>query len=200
MRVHASQKAGIDLPERSHARSSHGAGWREDATRRPLAGVGHAPAHGRPPHTREAGPTCADRDRHRGGTSGWGHHRARDHGVDSGTRSLVPQDVPEAGPACPCTATSSTGWRAVDAAHVHEVMMALLTRVRTAERQEGEHTQVARDGTTVRGTQNHLAEDHKKRPPVKRDDTATGIVLTEQIGGDPESCVLHPAGWERTGS
>jgi predicted transposase YbfD/YdcC len=98
----------------------------------------------------------------------------------------VQQGVPEAGPACPCAATSSTVWRAVDAEHVNEVVMALLTRVRAAEGKEGEHTHVALDGTTVRGTQNHLAEDHKKMHPVNLYETATGIVLKEQIGGDTE--------------
>ena len=96
------------------------------------------------------------------------------------------QVVPEAGPAFPCAATSSTVLRAVDAEHVNEVVMALLTRVRAAERKEGEHTHVALDGKTVRGTQKHLAEDQKKMPQGNLDETATGIVLKEPIGGDKE--------------
>jgi len=98
----------------------------------------------------------------------------------------VQQVVPEAGPAFPCAATSSTVLRAVDAEHVNEVVMALLTRVRAAERKEGEHTHVALDGKTVRGTQKHLAEDQQKMPQGNRDETATGIVLKEPIGGDKE--------------
>jgi predicted transposase YbfD/YdcC len=97
------------------------------------------------------------------------------------------QVLPEAGPTFPCAATYSNVLRAVDAEQVNEVLMALLTRVRAAERKEGEQTHVALDGKTLRGTQKHLAEDQKKMHHVNLYETGTGVVLKEQIVGDKES-------------
>lgn len=65
--------------------------------------------------------------------------------------------------------------------------MALLTQGRAEQREHEAHRQVAPNGKTVRGTQQHQAEDHKKRHPVRADETKTGVVLKEQVGGDTES-------------
>lgn len=95
--------------------------------------------------------------------------------------------LPGVRPTFPCAATYSNVLRAVDAEQVNEVLMALLTRVRAAERKEGEQAHVALDGKTLRGTQKHVAEDQKKMHHVNLYETGTGIVLKEQIVGDKES-------------
>lgn len=95
--------------------------------------------------------------------------------------------LPGVRPGFPCVATYSNVLRAVNAEQVNEVLMALLTRVRAAERKEGEQTHVALDGKTLRGTQKHMAEDQKKMHQVNLYETGTGIVLKEQIVGEKES-------------
>jgi hypothetical protein len=66
----------------------------------------------------------------------------------------------------PCAATYSNVLRAVDPEQLNAVVMALLTRVRAAERAPGDQEHVALDGKTFRGTQKHEAEDQKKMHQV----------------------------------
>ncbi len=97
------------------------------------------------------------------------------------------QVLPEAGPRFPCAATYSNVLRAVEPERVNEVLMALLTRARAHQREEGEQQHVALDGKTLRGTQKHLVEDQKKMHQVTLYETRTGIILKEQVVGDKES-------------
>lgn len=87
----------------------------------------------------------------------------------------------------PCAATSSNVLRAVDPEHVNEVVMSVVTRVRHATREPGEHEHGALDGKTLRGTQKHEAEDQKKMHQVSFYETRTGVVLKEQVVRDKES-------------
>jgi predicted transposase YbfD/YdcC len=87
----------------------------------------------------------------------------------------------------PCVATYSNVLRAIDPEQVNQVLMALLTRVRAAHREDGEQTHVALDGKTLRGTQKHLAPDQKKMHQVNLYETGTGVVLKEQVVEDKES-------------
>jgi DDE_Tnp_1-associated len=78
-------------------------------------------------------------------------------------RSAWLQEVlPETRAAFPCAATYSNVLRTVNPAHVNQVLMDLLTRVRAEKRREGEQTHVVLAGKTLRGTQHHLAEDQQK--------------------------------------
>jgi predicted transposase YbfD/YdcC len=87
----------------------------------------------------------------------------------------------------PCAATYSNVLRAADASQVNAVLMALLTRVRATHPLQGEQNHVALDGKTLRGTQQHQAEDQKKMHQVNLYETRTGVILKEQIVADKES-------------
>jgi hypothetical protein len=97
------------------------------------------------------------------------------------------QVLPEAGTRFSCAATYSNVLRAVEPEQVNEVLMALLTRARAHQREEGEQQRVALDGKILRGTQKHLVEDQKKMHQVTLYETRTGIILKEQVVGDKES-------------
>lgn len=94
---------------------------------------------------------------------------------------------PAVGQTFPCAATYSNVLRAVDPEEVNTVLMALLTRVRAAQRQPGEQEHVALDGKTLRGTQKHEAADQQKVHHVAVYETRTGVVLKEQVVADKES-------------
>jgi hypothetical protein len=81
----------------------------------------------------------------------------------------------------PCSATYSNVLRTVDPAHVNQILMDLLTRVRAKKRVEGEQTHVILDGKVLKGTQNHLAEDQKTMHHVNLYEAKTGIILKEHM-------------------
>jgi len=95
--------------------------------------------------------------------------------------------LPGVGTSFPCAATYSNVLRAVEPEQVNELLMSLLTRVRATRREAGEQEHVALDGKTLRGTQEHEAEDQKKMHQVSLYETRTGIVLKEQVVQDKES-------------
>ena len=64
--------------------------------------------------------------------------------------------------------------------------MDLLTRVRAEKRAEGEQMHVILDGKTLRGTQQHLAEDQKKMHHVNLYEAKTGVVLKEHMVAEKE--------------
>lgn len=88
--------------------------------------------------------------------------------------------LPGVGASFPCAATYSHVLRAVDPEQVNEVLMSLLTRMQASEREAGQQQHVALDGKTLRGTQQHQAEDQKKVHQVNLYETQTGVVLKEQ--------------------
>jgi DDE_Tnp_1-associated len=80
-----------------------------------------------------------------------------------GYRSRWLQDVlPTTRATFPCAATYSNVLRGVDPAHVNQVLMDLLTRVRAEKREAAEQEHVVLDGKTLKGTQQHLAPDQRK--------------------------------------
>jgi predicted transposase YbfD/YdcC len=101
--------------------------------------------------------------------------------------SWLQEVLPEARASFPCAATYSNVLRAVDPEEVNEVLMALLTRARACDREPGEQQHIALDGKTLRGTQQHLAEDQKKMHQVNLYETRTGVVLKEQVVQEKES-------------
>jgi hypothetical protein len=86
----------------------------------------------------------------------------------------------------PCAATYSNVLRAVDAEQVNAVLMALLTRVQAPHREPGQQQQIALDGKTLRGTQQHLAEDQKKVHQVNVYEIHTGVILKEYVVQEKE--------------
>jgi hypothetical protein len=91
------------------------------------------------------------------------------------------QVLPETRATFPCVATYSNVLRSIDPAQVTQVLMDLLTRVRAEKRAEGEQMHVILDGKTLRGTQQHLAEDQKKMHHVNLYEAKTGVVLKEHM-------------------
>lgn len=79
----------------------------------------------------------------------------------------------------PCAATYSNVLRGVDPAHVNQVLMDLLTRVRAEKREAAEQEHVVLDGKTLKGTQQHLAPDQRKMHHLNLYEAKTGIVLKE---------------------
>lgn len=69
--------------------------------------------------------------------------------------------------------------RSIDPEQVNAHLLELLTRVRAEKRVQGEQTHVVLDGKTLRGTQDHLAEDQKKMHHMNLYETKTGIVLKQ---------------------
>jgi predicted transposase YbfD/YdcC len=107
-------------------------------------------------------------------------------------RSAWLQEVlPETRAAFPCAATYSNVLRTVDPAHVNQVLMDLLTRVRAQKRREGEQTHVILDGKTLRGTQHHLAEDQQKMHHLNLYEAKTGIVLKETMVAEKANELTH---------
>ena len=96
------------------------------------------------------------------------------------------QVLPETRATFPCVATYSNVLRSIDPAQVTQVLMDLLTRVRAEKRAEGEQMHVILDGKTLRGTQQHLAEDQKKMHHVNLYEAKTGVVLKEHMVAEKE--------------
>ncbi|HXZ04836.1 MAG TPA: ISAs1 family transposase [Ktedonobacteraceae bacterium] len=95
-------------------------------------------------------------------------------------RSMWVQDIlPTTRATFPCAATYSNVLRGVDPAHVNQVLMDLLTRVRAEKREAADQEHVVLDGKTLRGTQQHLAPDQKKMHHLNLYEANTGIVLKE---------------------
>ncbi len=86
--------------------------------------------------------------------------------------------LPETRATFPCAATYSNVLRTIDPEQVNQVLMDVLTRMRAAKRMPQEQMHVVVDGKTLRGTQNHLAEDQKNMHQVNVYEVKTGIVLT----------------------
>ena len=96
------------------------------------------------------------------------------------------QVLPETRATFPCVATYSNVLRSVDPAQVTQVLMNLLTRVRAEKRAEDEQMHVILDGKTLRGTQQHLADDQKKMHHVNLYEAKTGVVLKEHMVAEKE--------------
>ena len=96
------------------------------------------------------------------------------------------QVLPETRAKFPCVATYSNVLRSVDRAQVTQVLMDLLTRVRAEKRAEEEQVHVVLDGKTLRGTQQHLAEDQRKMHHVNLYEAKTGVVLKEHMVAEKE--------------
>ena len=94
--------------------------------------------------------------------------------------------LPETRDTFPCAATYSNVLRTVDPEQVNQVLMDLLTRVRAEKRTQGEQRHVVLDGKTLRGTQNHLAEDQQKMHHVNCYEAKTGIVLKQHMVAEKE--------------
>jgi predicted transposase YbfD/YdcC len=94
--------------------------------------------------------------------------------------------LPDTRATFPCAATYSNVLRTVDPEQVNQVLMDLLTRVRAEKRTPGEHMHVVVDGKTLRGTQNHQAEDQKKMHHVNVYEVKTGIVLKQHMVAEKE--------------
>lgn len=97
------------------------------------------------------------------------------------------QVLPDTRATFPCAATYSNTLRAVDHVELNQVLMDLLTRVRAEKRIPGEQMHVVLDGKTLKGTQNHLAEDQTKMHHMNLYEAKTGVVLKEQIVAEKES-------------
>src|SRR5262249_30797167 len=91
----------------------------------------------------------------------------------------------------PCAATYSNVLRAVDPAQVNQVLMDMLTRLRAEKRKSEDQMHVVLDGKTLRGTQNHLAEDQKRMHHMNLYEAKTGIVLKEQMVAEKENELKH---------
>jgi DDE_Tnp_1-associated/Transposase DDE domain len=99
--------------------------------------------------------------------------------------------LPETRATFPCVATYSNVLRSVDPAHITQVLMDLLTRVRAETRAQDEQMHVILDGKTLRGTQGHLAEDQKKMHHVSLYEAKTGVVLKEHMVAEKEGEVTQ---------
>jgi len=95
--------------------------------------------------------------------------------------------LPQTRATFPCAATYSNVLRAVDHTELNQVLMDLLTRVRAEIRIPGEQMHVVLDGKTLKGTQNHLAEDQTKMHHMNLYEAKTGIVLKEQMVAEKEN-------------
>lgn len=99
--------------------------------------------------------------------------------------------LPETRATFPCAATSSNVLRMVDPAQMNQLLMDVLTRVRTEKRRVGEQTHVVLDGKTLRGTQYHQAEDQKRMHQMNLYEAQTGIVLKEAIVAEKANELTH---------
>jgi hypothetical protein len=100
--------------------------------------------------------------------------------------SWLQEVLPDTRATFPCVATYSNVLRSVDPAQVTQVLMDLLTRVRAEKRAQDEQMHVVLDGKTLRGTQEHLAEDQKKMHHVNLYEAKTGVVLKEHMVAEKE--------------
>ena len=89
--------------------------------------------------------------------------------------------LPDTRATFPCAATYSNTLRTVNQAELNQELMDLLTRVRAEKRTREEQRHVVLDGKTLRGTQNHLAEDQRKMHHMNLYEAKTGIVIKEQM-------------------
>lgn len=96
------------------------------------------------------------------------------------------QVLPETRATFPCVATYSNVLRLVAPAQVTQVLLDLLTRVRAEKRAKDEQMHVVLDGKTLRGTQEHLADDQKKMHHVNLYEAKTGVVLKEHRVAEKE--------------
>ena len=101
------------------------------------------------------------------------------------------QVLPETRATFPCVATYSNVLRSVDPAQVTQGLMDLLTRVRAEKRAKDEQIHVILDGKTLRGTQEHLADDQKKMHHVNLYEAKTGVVLKEHMVAEKEGEVTR---------
>ena len=101
--------------------------------------------------------------------------------------SWLQEVLPDARARFPCAATYSNVLRTVDPASLNQVLMDLLTRVRAHKRIPEEQMHVVLDGKTLKGTQNHLAEDQTKMHQMNLYEAKTGIVLKEQMVVEKEN-------------
>jgi hypothetical protein len=101
------------------------------------------------------------------------------------------QVLPETRATFPCVATYSNVLRSVDPAQVTQVLMDLLTRVRAEKRARDEQRHVVLDGKTLRGTQEHRAEDQKKMHHVNLYEAKTGVILKEHMVEEKEGEVTQ---------
>jgi hypothetical protein len=107
-------------------------------------------------------------------------------------RSTWLQEVlPETRAAFACATTYSNVLRIIDPAHINQVLMDLLTRVRAQKRREGEQLHVVLDGKTLRGTQHHLAEDQRIMHHMNLYEARTGIVLKEGMVAEKANELTH---------
>ena len=106
-------------------------------------------------------------------------------------RTWLQEVLPETRATFPCAATYSNVLRTVDPAHINQVLMDLLTRVRTEKRLAGEQQHVVLDGKTLRGTQHHLPEDQKKMHHMNLYEAKTGIVLKEAMVAEKANELTH---------
>ena len=116
------------------------------------------------------------------GQSSRGNHAAGDGRVDTAAGRLAARGV--AGSEADlslCGHATANVLRAVDPDQLNHVLMALLTRGRSEKREPGEQEHGALDGKTVRGTQNHLAEDQRKMHHVNLYEIQTGVTLKEDL-------------------
>ena len=103
--------------------------------------------------------------------------------------------LPDTRASFPCAATYSNVLRRVNHAELNQVLMDLLTRVRAEKRLPEEQLHVVLDGKTLRGTQNHLAEDQKKMHHMNLYEANTGIVLKEEVVAEKANELTHMAGF-----
>jgi predicted transposase YbfD/YdcC len=106
-------------------------------------------------------------------------------------RSWLQEVLPNTRASFPCAATYSNVLRTVDHTELNQVLMDLLTRARAEKRLPEEQLHVVLDGKTLRGTQNHLAEDQKKMHQMNLYEAKTGIVLKEQMVAEKANELIH---------
>ena len=99
--------------------------------------------------------------------------------------------LPDARATFPCAATYSNVLRTVDPAHINQVLMDLLTRVRSTKRLPEEQTHVVLDGKTLRGTLQHLAEDQRPMHHMNLYEAKTGIVLKQAMVAEKANELTH---------
>ena len=99
----------------------------------------------------------------------------------------------------PCASTYRNVLRALDAEQVNAFLSQLLLRAAASKRCAEEpsrligqaagevHQHVALDGKTLRGTLGHVAADQQPMHQLSLYETATGVVLKEQIVGEKEN-------------
>jgi hypothetical protein len=99
--------------------------------------------------------------------------------------------LPDTRATFPCAATYRNVLRTVDSDQVNQALMDVLTRVRAEKRKPEEQMHVVLDGKTLRGTQNHLAEDQKRMHHMNLYEAKTGIVLKELVVAEKENELTH---------